>query len=216
MAVSAVVAVGDAGDRLVDRLVDRLKALRIGPSLDPESDMGPLITAAHRDRVAGYVETGLAEGATLAVDGRGLVVDGHEDGFFLGACLFDHVTPDMAVYTDEIFGPVLVVLRAGTYDEAVDLVNRNPYGNGTAIFTHDGRAARAFQHQVNVGMVGVNVPIPVPRAFYSFGGWKQSLFGDLHVHGPEGVEFYTRGKVVTSRWPDPHTSGVDLGFPVSD
>ncbi|CAN5141607.1 CoA-acylating methylmalonate-semialdehyde dehydrogenase [soil metagenome] len=216
MAVSAVVAVGDAGDRLVDRLGDRLKALRTGPSLDPESDMGPLVTAAHRDRVAGYVETGLAEGATLAVDGRDLVVDGHEDGFFLGPCLFDHVTPDMAVYTDEIFGPVLVVVRAGTYDEAVDLVNRNPYGNGTAIFTHDGRAARAFQHQVNVGMVGVNVPIPVPRAFYSFGGWKQSLFGDLHVHGPEGVEFYTRGKVVTSRWPDPHARGVDLDFPVSD
>jgi malonate-semialdehyde dehydrogenase (acetylating)/methylmalonate-semialdehyde dehydrogenase len=175
--------------------------------------MGPLVTGAHRDKVASYVEAGLREGADLAIDGRDAKVEGHENGFFLGPCLFDKVTPEMSIYTDEIFGPVLVMLRARTYEEAVRLINTNPYGNGTAIFTNDGGAARLFVRDIEVGMVGVNVPIPVPMAFFSFGGWKDSLFGDAHVHGSEGVKFYTRGKVVTSRWPDPETRGVDLGFP---
>jgi malonate-semialdehyde dehydrogenase (acetylating)/methylmalonate-semialdehyde dehydrogenase len=175
--------------------------------------MGPLITREHRDRVVGYVDAGEREGARVVVDGRGLVVDGHEDGFFAGISLLDGVTPDMSVYRDEIFGPVLSVVRTGTYDEAVKLVNDNPWGNGAAIFTRDGGAAREFQVEVEAGMVGVNVPIPVPVAYHSFGGWKSSLFGDSHIYGPEGVHFYTRGKVVTARWPDPHGYGVDLGFP---
>jgi malonate-semialdehyde dehydrogenase (acetylating)/methylmalonate-semialdehyde dehydrogenase len=215
MAVSAVVAVGSAGDPLVERLAERARDVKVGDGLDPTSEMGPLVTRAHRDRVAGYVDAGVGEGATLVVDGRGLAVEGREDGFWLGPSLFDHVTTDMSVYTDEIFGPVLVVLRADSADEALALVNRNPYGNGTAIFTNDGGAARLFQHEVQAGMVGINVPIPVPMAYHSFGGWKDSLFGDLNVHGPEGIRFYTRTKTVTARWPDSHERGIDLGFPVS-
>jgi malonate-semialdehyde dehydrogenase (acetylating)/methylmalonate-semialdehyde dehydrogenase len=191
----------------VDKLV-------IGPGDDPDSQMGPLITREHRDRVAGYVEAGAAAGARVVVDGREREFDG--DGFFLGVTLLDHVTPDMTVYTDEIFGPVLVVVRAETYVEAMALVEANPWGNGAAIFTRDGGAARRFQHEVTAGMVGVNVPIPVPVGYHSFGGWKDSLFGDTHMYGPEGIHFYTRGKVVTSRWPDPSTSAIDLGFPRND
>jgi malonate-semialdehyde dehydrogenase (acetylating)/methylmalonate-semialdehyde dehydrogenase len=213
MAVSVVVAVGSAGDELIDRITSRIADLTVGPGTDADSDMGPLITRAHRDKVAGYVDAGEHEGATVVVDGRGLVVDGHDDGFFFGVSLLDNVTPDMTVYRDEIFGPVLSVVRVDGYDDAVRLVNENPWGNGTAIFTRDGGAAREFQVDAEAGMVGVNVPIPVPVSYYSFGGWKSSLFGDSHIYGPEGVHFYTRGKVVTARWPDPHTRGVDLGFP---
>jgi malonate-semialdehyde dehydrogenase (acetylating) / methylmalonate-semialdehyde dehydrogenase len=213
MAISAVVAVGDAADALLERVRPRVASLKVGPGDDADSQMGPLVTGAHRDKVASYVEAGLREGADLAIDGRDTKVEGHESGFFLGPCLFDKVTPEMSIYTDEIFGPVLVMLRAKTYEDAIRLINTNPYGNGTAIFTNDGGAARLFVRDIEVGMVGVNVPIPVPMAFFSFGGWKDSLFGDAHVHGAEGVKFYTRGKVVTSRWPDPETRGVDLGFP---
>jgi malonate-semialdehyde dehydrogenase (acetylating)/methylmalonate-semialdehyde dehydrogenase len=213
MAVSAIVAVGDAGDALRARLSDRIEALKVGAGDDPSAQMGPLVTGAHRDKVVSYIDAGAREGAELAVDGREVTVAGHGDGFFLGPCLFDRVTPEMSVYTDEIFGPVLVMLRASSYEEAIALINANPYGNGTAVFTSDGGAARKFVHEVEVGMVGINVPIPVPMAFHSFGGWKDSLFGDLHVYGAEGVSFYTRGKVVTSRWPDPRQRGVDLGFP---
>jgi malonate-semialdehyde dehydrogenase (acetylating) / methylmalonate-semialdehyde dehydrogenase len=213
MAVSVVVAVGTAGDALVERMTKRIAGLTIGAGTDPESDMGPLITREHRDRVAGYVDAGEAEGAEVVVDGRGHIVAGHEDGFFTGISLLDGVSPDMSVYRDEIFGPVLSVVRTETYDDAVRLVNDNPWGNGAAIFTRDGGAAREFQLDAEAGMVGVNVPIPVPVAYHSFGGWKSSLFGDSHIYGPEGVHFYTRGKVVTARWPDPHTYGVDLGFP---
>jgi malonate-semialdehyde dehydrogenase (acetylating) / methylmalonate-semialdehyde dehydrogenase len=201
MAISAVVAVGNAGDALVTRLADKARRLKVGPGTAEGMDMGPLVTGAHRDRVRGYIDTGVGEGAELVVDGRGLQVPGYENGFFLGPTLFDHVKPGMSIYQDEIFGPVLVVLRAETFTEAIDLVNRNPYGNGTALFTASGGAARRFEDEVEVGMVGINVPIPVPMAFFSFGGWKQSLFGDLHVHGSEGVKFYTRTKAVTSRWP---------------
>ncbi len=201
MAISAIVAVGEAGDRLVSTLAEKARTLKIGPGTGEDMDMGPLVTCAHRDKVQGYIDTGVKEGARLIVDGRGLKVPGCEGGFFLGPTLFDHVTPEMTIYKDEIFGPVLVVLRANTLDEAIDLVNRNPYGNGTALFTNSGGAARRFEEQIEVGMVGINVPIPVPMAFYSFGGWKQSLFGDLHVHGMEGVSFYTRTKAITSRWP---------------
>ena len=211
MAISVVVAVGDVGDRLVDAINERLPKLKIGPGLEPESEMGPLISREHRDRVASYIESGREQGATIVADGRGLDVDG--DGFFLGVSLLDNVTPEMDAYRDEIFGPVLSVVRTETYDEAVKLANEHPYGNGVAIFTRDGGAARQFQFEVEAGMVGVNVPIPVPVAYHSFGGWKASLFGDSHVYGPEGIRFYTRGKVVTSRWPDPATSAVDLGFP---
>jgi malonate-semialdehyde dehydrogenase (acetylating)/methylmalonate-semialdehyde dehydrogenase len=211
MAISVAVAVGDAGDRLVDAIAARLPKLRIGDGSDPDSEMGPLITAEHRDKVAGYIAAGSEAGARVVVDGR--EADLPENGFFLGTTLLDHVKPDMSVYTDEIFGPVLAVVRADTYDEALELINANPFANGTAIFTRDGGAARQFQFDVEVGMVGINVPIPVPVAYYSFGGWKASLFGDTHMYGPEGINFYTRGKVVTSRWPDPATSTVDLGFP---
>jgi len=211
MAVSVVVAVGDSADPLVDAIAARLPALRIGPGTDPDSEMGPLVTREHRDKVASYLAGAETDGATLVVDGRSLDLPG--DGFFLGVSLVDHVTTEMAVYRDEIFGPVLAVVRVDTYEEAVRLVDENPFGNGTAIFTRDGGAARRFQFEVQAGMVGVNVPIPVPVAYYSFGGWKQSLFGDSHMYGPEGVHFYTRTKVVTSRWPDPATSSVDLGFP---
>ena len=215
MAISAVVAVGAAGDVLVEELRRRAEAIVVGPGHDESCQMGPLVTEQHRDRVAGYVDAGVEAGAELIVDGRDIKVEGYENGFFLGPCLFDQVTTEMSIYKDEIFGPVLIVVRADTFDEGLDIVNRNPYGNGTAIFTNDGGAARMFQNEVNVGMVGVNVPIPVPMAYYSFGGWKGSLFGDLHVHGAEGVQFYTRGKVMTTRWPDPHHRGVDLGFPTS-
>ena len=211
MAVSVVVAVGDVADPLIAAIKQRLPKVKVGPGLEPDSEMGPLITREHRDKVAGYLDTAAEQGATVVADGRELEVEG--DGFFLGVSLIDEVTPEMDAYRDEIFGPVLSVTRVGTYDEAVGLVNENPYGNGTAIFTRDGGVARQFQFDAQAGMVGVNVPIPVPVAYYSFGGWKASLFGDRHIYGPEGVDFYTRGKVVTSRWPDPATSKVDLGFP---
>src|SRR5689334_5401717 len=213
MAISVVVAVGGAADKLVPLLKQRIAKLKVGDGLEPGSEMGPLINQAHRDRVAGYVDKGVAEGATLVTDGRGLSVTGRAGGFFLGPCLFDHVQPHMAIYKDEIFGPVLSMTRAATYDQAIELVNTNPYANGVALFTNDGGAARKFQHEVEVGMVGINVPIPVPMAYYSFGGWKASLFGDLHIYGRDGVHFYTRTKAITSRWPDPRHRGVDLGFP---
>jgi malonate-semialdehyde dehydrogenase (acetylating)/methylmalonate-semialdehyde dehydrogenase len=200
MAISAVVAVGEAADPLVAKLADKARMLKVGASTAEGMDMGPLVTSVHRDRVKGYIDAGVQQGATLVVDGRGLKVSGCEGGFFLGPSLFDHVTPEMTIYKDEIFGPVLVVVRVDTLDEAIDLINRNPYGNGTAIFTNSGGAARRFEERIEVGMVGINVPIPVPMAFYSFGGWKQSLFGDLHMHGMEGVYFYTRTKAVTTRW----------------
>jgi malonate-semialdehyde dehydrogenase (acetylating)/methylmalonate-semialdehyde dehydrogenase len=211
MAISVVVAVGGIGDQLVDAIQARIPKIAVGPGSDPGSEMGPLITREHRDRVAGYVGSGAAEGAEVVVDGREQHFD--SDGFFLGLSLLDHVTTNMSAYRDEIFGPVLSVMRVDTYAEALEVVNSNPYGNGTAIFTRDGGAARQFNFDVNVGMVGVNVPVPVPVSYYSFGGWKASLFGDHHMYGPEGIEFYTRSKVVTSRWPDPSTSSVDLGFP---
>ncbi len=212
MAISAVVAVGAAGDALAEALEARIDGLQVGPGAEPDSQMGPLVTDAARDRVVAAIATGEQEGAELRRDGRGLSVEGHEDGFWVGPTLIDRVTPEMSVYREEIFGPVLVLLRAETFEEALELVNSNPYGNGSAIFTADGRTAREFEQRVQTGMVGVNVPIPVPMAYYSFGGWKQSLFGDLHVHGREGVLFYTRGKVVTERWPD-QARGADYGFP---
>jgi malonate-semialdehyde dehydrogenase (acetylating)/methylmalonate-semialdehyde dehydrogenase len=211
MAVSVVVALESVADELVGKIKERLPNVKIGPGLEPENEMGPLITREHRDKVASYIEGAREQGAEVVADGRELKVDG--DGFFLGVSLIDNVTPEMDCYRDEIFGPVLSVVRAKTYDEAVKLVNENPYGNGVAIFTRDGGAAREFEFSVNAGMVGVNVPIPVPVAYYSFGGWKSSLFGDSHIYGPEGIHFYTRGKVVTRRWPDPATSKIDLGFP---
>jgi malonate-semialdehyde dehydrogenase (acetylating)/methylmalonate-semialdehyde dehydrogenase len=211
MAVSMVVAVGDVGDGLVEKIKERIPKVKVADGLEPDAEMGPLVTREHRDRVASYVANAPGEGATVVVDGRDAGPDG--DGFFLAPSLIDHVTPGMASYRDEIFGPVLGVTRVDTYDEAVRLVNENPYGNGTAIFTRDGGVARQFQFDVQAGMVGINVPIPVPVAYYSFGGWKSSLFGDRHIYGPEGIDFYTRTKVVTSRWPDPATSKVDLGFP---
>jgi malonate-semialdehyde dehydrogenase (acetylating)/methylmalonate-semialdehyde dehydrogenase len=213
MAISAVVAVGSVADPLVDAIAARLPKIVVGPGSDPQAQMGPLVTRELRDRVAQHIETAAAQGARIVADGREHSLYRESDGFFLGTSLIDEVQPGMDCYRDEIFGPVLVVLRADTYDEGLRLINDNPYGNGTAIFTRDGGAARQFQFDANVGMVGINVPIPVPVAYYSFGGWKASLFGDLHMYGPEGVQFYTRGKVVTSRWPDPATSSVDLGFP---
>jgi malonate-semialdehyde dehydrogenase (acetylating)/methylmalonate-semialdehyde dehydrogenase len=212
MAISAVVAVDPVGDDLVARIAERMAGLRTGDGRRG-CDMGPLVTAAHRDRVASYLTAGASAGATLVVDGRAVEPDGAAEGFWLGPSLFDHVDPSMSVYTDEIFGPVLSVVRAPSYDAALELVNANPYGNGTAIFTNDGGAARRFQNEAQIGMIGINVPIPVPMAYYSFGGWKSSLFGDSHAHGTEGVHFYTRGKVVTARWLDPSHGGVDLGFP---
>jgi malonate-semialdehyde dehydrogenase (acetylating)/methylmalonate-semialdehyde dehydrogenase len=211
MAISAVVVVGDAADPLLEALKERLPKVKVGDGMDPASEMGPLVTREHRDKVASYLESGPAQGATLVADGRETAPDG--DGFFLGVSLLDNVTSEMDCYRDEIFGPVLSVVRVPTYADALKLVNENPYGNGVAIFTRDGGVARQFQYDVNVGMVGVNVPIPVPVAYYSFGGWKSSLFGDRHIYGPEGIDFYTRTKAVTSRWPDPATSKVDLGFP---
>ncbi len=214
MAISVVVAVDPVGDDLVQRIRDRVERLVVRDGREPDTDMGPLVTATHRDRVRGLVDAGVADGAHLVVDGRDLQVPGRPDGFWLGPCLFDHVTADMRIYDEEIFGPVLCVVRAASYAEAVELVNANRYGNGVALFTRDGGAARRFQFEIEAGMVGVNVPIPVPMAYYSFGGWNDSLFGDTHMHGPEGVHFYTRGKVVTSRWADPETRGPNLGFPV--
>ena len=213
MAVSAVVAVGAAADKIVKLLEQKARKLKVGPGERDGIDMGPLVTCQHRDKVAAFIDQGVKEGAKLVLDGRGLKVKGHEEGFFLGTTLFDHVTPQMEVYKHEIFGPVLVVLRAGTLDEAIALVNRNPYANGVALFTESGGAARRFENEVSVGMVGVNVPIPVPVAYYSFGGWKNSLFGDLHVHGVEGVKFYTRTKVVTTRWPHQDTPAPGLNMP---
>jgi malonate-semialdehyde dehydrogenase (acetylating)/methylmalonate-semialdehyde dehydrogenase len=213
MAISVLVAVGDVADRLLPRVRERLQRLKVTSGVEPGADMGPLVTKDHFARVVSYVEQGQAAGADLVEDGRALRVVGHERGFFLGPCLFDRVTPDMSIYTDEIFGPVLSVVRTDSYDEALRLVNDSPFANGVAIFTNDGGAARRFQSEVQAGMVGVNVPIPVPMAYYSFGGWKSSLFGDAHVYGREGVHFYTRGKVITSRWPDPRHRGVNLGFP---
>ncbi len=211
MAISVVVAVGGVGDKLVDAIAARMPKVKVGPGTDPDAEMGPLITAEHRDKVASYLAGAPGEGAQVVVDGR--EADLPSDGYFLGVSLIDQVKPGMKVYDDEIFGPVLSVMRVDTYEEAVDLINRHQYGNGTAIFTRDGGAARQFQFDIQVGMVGINVPIPVPVAYYSFGGWKASLFGDANMYGPAGVDFYTRTKTVTSRWPDPSTSSVDLGFP---
>ncbi len=213
MAISVVVAVGDSADPLVEALKVRLPKIKVGPGTDPEAEMGPLVTREHRDKVASYLDSGPAQGADLVVDGREHVLYQDGKGFFLGVSLLDRVSPEMECYRNEIFGPVLEIVRVPTYAEAVGLINDNPYGNGTAIFTRDGGAARQFQFEVNTGMVGINVPIPVPVAYYSFGGWKSSLFGDLHMYGPEGIQFYTRAKIVTARWPDPGTSAVDLGFP---
>ena len=212
MSISVVVAVGNVADPLIAAIRERIAGIKVGPGHEAGNEMGPLITREHRDRVSSYVANAASEGATVAVDGRRNAVSDRA-GFFLGPSLLDQVQPGMRCYRDEIFGPVLGIVRADTYDQALRLINDNPFGNGVAIFTRDGGAARQFQFDVEAGMVGINVPIPVPVAYYSFGGWKASLFGDLHIYGPEGVQFYTRGKVVTSRWPDPGTSRVDLGFP---
>ena len=213
MAIATVVAVGDVADPLVEAIKARLPKVRVGPGSDPEAEMGPLVTAQHRDKVASYLDSAREQGASIVADGREHPLYRESEGFFLGVSLIDDVTTAMDAYRDEIFGPVLTVVRVPSYEDAVRLVNDNPYGNGTAIFTRDGGAARQFQFEVKAGMVGINVPIPVPVAYYSFGGWKASLFGDLHMYGPEGIQFYTRAKVVTARWPDPGTSSVDLGFP---
>ncbi|MET8832508.1 CoA-acylating methylmalonate-semialdehyde dehydrogenase [Micromonospora sp. NPDC004540] len=213
MAISVVVAVDPVGDALVDKISERIAALQVGDGRRPGCEMGPLVTGAHRDRVVSYLDAGRAAGAELVVDGRSHPIDGERAGFWLGPTLFDHVDTDMSIYTDEIFGPVLSVLRVPSYDDAVEVVNTNRYGNGTAIFTNDGGAVRRYQNEIEVGMVGVNVPIPVPVSYYSFGGWKDSLFGDAHAYGPEGVNFFVRSKVVTSRWLDPSHGGVNLGFP---
>jgi malonate-semialdehyde dehydrogenase (acetylating)/methylmalonate-semialdehyde dehydrogenase len=214
MAISVAVPVGQAtADALVGRLADRLRTLKVGPGTDPQSEMGPLVTRQHLDKVRGYIDAGVREGAQLVVDGRDIRLQGYEDGYFLGGTLFDHVTPDMSIHKEEIFGPVLSVLRADSYGQAAQLINDHPYGNGTAIFTRDGDAAREFAHQIQVGMVGINVPIPVPMAFHSFGGWKQSLFGDHHMHGPEGIRFYTRLKTITTRWPTGIRAGAEFIMP---
>ncbi|MCU1398988.1 MAG: mmsA [Acidimicrobiales bacterium] len=212
MAISVVLAVDSVADALIDKVKERIPAIRVGPASEAGNEMGPLITGEHRDKVAGYVGGAEAEGATLVVDGR---IDAPTGGFFLKPSLIDNAKPGMKVYDDEIFGPVLTVTRVQSYDEGLQLINDNRYGNGTAIFTRDGGVARQFQFDVQVGMVGINVPIPVPVSYYSFGGWKASLFGDQHMYGPEGINFFTRSKVVTSRWPDPRTSSVDLGFPTN-
>jgi malonate-semialdehyde dehydrogenase (acetylating) / methylmalonate-semialdehyde dehydrogenase len=218
MAISAVLAVGDAADPLVARLKQKALEIKVGPGSDASSDMGPVVSAQARDRIVGYIARGSAAGATIIVDGRDCTVDASPEGFFVGPTLFDHVATKMDIYTDEIFGPVLCVLRVDTLNEAIALINANPYGNGTAVFTRSGSAARIFQRDIEVGMIGINVPIPVPMAFYSFGGWKASLFGDHHIHGPEGVKFYTRGKVVTSSWPDNEVAPskrASMQFPTS-
>jgi len=213
MAVSVAVAVGGVGDKLMDKLVPRVRALKIGPGSDPEAEMGPLVTKQHYDKVRSYVDLGVKEGAKLVVDGRGLKLQGYENGFFMGGCVFDDVKPEMRIYQEEIFGPVLSVMRSDTFDEAVKLCNDHEYGNGVAIFTRDGDAAREFSSRVQIGMVGVNVPIPVPMAFHSFGGWKRSLFGDMAVYGTEGVRFYTRLKTITSRWPTGIRAGAEYVMP---
>jgi malonate-semialdehyde dehydrogenase (acetylating)/methylmalonate-semialdehyde dehydrogenase len=216
MAISAVVAVGVVADTLVDKIRERSTGLRVNVGTDPDAEMGPVVTKASRDRILGYIDEGEEAGAKVVVDGRGLVVEGHEEGFFVGPTLLDLVTSDMSVYTDEIFGPVLSVLRVPTLDAAIELINSNPYGNGTAVFTSSGEVARTFQRGVHVGMIGINVPVPVPMAFHSFGGWKDSLFGDHHIHGPEGLRFYTRAKVVTTRWPHvSEKSLAQLNFPTA-
>ncbi|MDT5004589.1 MAG: malonate-semialdehyde dehydrogenase (acetylating) / methylmalonate-semialdehyde dehydrogenase [Mycobacterium sp.] len=212
MAISAAVAVGPIADDLVAKIAERAATIKTGDGTK-DSDMGPLVTKAHRDKVASYIDAGEADGAKIVVDGRNVAANGGAEGFWLGPTLIDQVTPEMSVYTDEIFGPVLSVVRVETYDEALELINNNPYGNGTAIFTNDGGAARRFQNEVQVGMVGINVPIPVPMAYYSFGGWKASLFGDSHAHGMDGVAFFTRQKAITQRWLDPSHGGLELGFP---
>jgi len=214
MAISVVVAVGEVANELIPALTERISAIVVGPGTDPTAEMGPLITRQHCDKVTSYLDGAVQAGAKILVDGRELSVPG--DGYFLGASLIDDVTADMDLYQDEIFGPVLVLMRVETYEQGLALINSNQYGNGTAIFTRDGGAARRFQFEVEAGMVGINVPIPVPVAAFSFGGWKSSLFGDLHMYGPDGIKFYTRNKVVTSRWPDPATSSVNLGFPVNN
>ncbi len=211
MAISVVLAVGEVGDELVSAIASRLPALKVGPGSDAQNEMGPLISREHRDKVAGYIASAESDGATVVVDGRKQSFEG--DGFFLGVSLLDHVKEEMDAYKDEIFGPVLCVVRVPSYEEGLRLINENEYGNGTAIFTRDGGAARQFQFECQVGMVGVNVPIPVPVAYYSFGGWTASLFGDTHMYGPDGIKFYTRSKVITSRWPEPSSSKIDLGFP---
>jgi malonate-semialdehyde dehydrogenase (acetylating)/methylmalonate-semialdehyde dehydrogenase len=213
MAISVVVTVGDAADKLMPKIQERLAKLAVGPGDRDGIEMGPLVTRAHQERVLGYIDAGEEEGATLVADGRNFSVPDHEGGYFVGPTLLDHVTPEMSVYTDEIFGPVLSVVRTEHYEDAIELINDNQYGNGTAVFTNDGGAARKFQNEIQVGMVGINVPIPVPLAFYSFGGWKDSIFGSHAIYGPDGVHFYTKQKVVISRWPDPIHRGVDLGFP---
>jgi malonate-semialdehyde dehydrogenase (acetylating) / methylmalonate-semialdehyde dehydrogenase len=216
MAISATIAVGSAGDQLMEHVEAQARAVKVGPGRDPSSEMGPIVTPESRDRIVGFIESGERQGGKVLVDGRGLVVAGHEAGFFVGPTVIDQVTTDMDVYTNEIFGPVLSVLRSESVDEAIALINANPYGNGTAVFTNSGGAARTFMRGVKVGMIGINVPVPVPMAYYSFGGWKNSLFGEHHIHGPEGVEFYTRGKVVTSRWPEAGTpSGASLDMPTA-
>jgi malonate-semialdehyde dehydrogenase (acetylating)/methylmalonate-semialdehyde dehydrogenase len=216
MAVSVVVAVGEAADKLRGKLEERMAKLTTGPGHQPESEMGPVVTADARDRIVDYIAQGEAAGAELVVDGRSLRVEGHDDGFWVGPTLFDRVTPDMSIYRDEIFGPVLDIVRVDSWDDAMELVNGSEFANGVALFTNDGGAARRFQFEVEVGMVGINVPIPVPMAYYSFGGWKASLFGDTHMHGMEGVRFFTRMKAVTGRWPDPSHRGVNLGFPTQN
>jgi malonate-semialdehyde dehydrogenase (acetylating) / methylmalonate-semialdehyde dehydrogenase len=213
MAISVAVAVGKAGDALIERLLPRVRGLKVGPGTDPDSEMGPLVTKAHLDKVKSYVDLGVKEGAKLLVDGRNLKLQGYENGFFLGGCLFDEVKPSMHIYKEEIFGPVLSVVRASDYDSAVKLVNDHEYGNGAAIFTRDGDAAREFSSKIKIGMVGINVPIPVPMAFNSFGGWKRSLFGDHHMHGPEGVRFYTKLKTITARWPTGIRTGAEFVMP---
>ncbi len=214
MAVSVAVPVGEkTADALIEKLIPKVRALKVGPGTDPEADMGPLVTKPHLDKVRGYIDAGVAEGADLLVDGRGLSLQGYEGGYFIGGSLFDHVTPEMSIYREEIFGPVLAVTRAPDYATAARLINEHEFGNGTAIFTRDGDAAREFAHQIQVGMVGINVPIPVPMAFHSFGGWKASLFGDHHMHGPEGVRFYTRLKTITTRWPTGIRAGADFVMP---
>jgi malonate-semialdehyde dehydrogenase (acetylating)/methylmalonate-semialdehyde dehydrogenase len=216
MAISAAVAVGGAADELVAAVSEKARAVKVGPGREPDSEMGPVVTAAAKERIVGLIGSGADQGAELAVDGRGLTVPGHENGFFVGPTVIDRVAPEMDVYREEIFGPVLSVVRADDVDSAIALINSNQYGNGTAIFTSSGEAARRFQRGVNVGMIGINVPIPVPMAYYSFGGWKDSLFGDKHIHGPEGVSFYTRAKVVTSRWPHvEHATGASYHFPTA-
>jgi malonate-semialdehyde dehydrogenase (acetylating)/methylmalonate-semialdehyde dehydrogenase len=214
MAISVAMPIGEkTADALIERLIPKVRALKVGPGTDPEAEMGPLVTKQHLDRVRGYIDAGVAEGAELLVDGRGLALQGYENGYFIGGSLFDRVTPAMKIYKEEIFGPVLAVARAPDYDTAARIINEHEFGNGTAIFTRDGDAAREFAHQIQVGMVGINVPIPVPMAFHSFGGWKASLFGDHHMHGPEGVRFYTRLKTITTRWPTGIRAGADFVMP---